>query len=244
MKLGLCAEYSEDRNFSENLKRMRNRVREAKTRGAELIFFGEAFLQGFEAMTFDYKEDIDFAFGIHGAEIAELRAVASEYGVGIGAGFYENFKGAIYSSYLVVDERGMSILHYRRRSRGWKIPSACADYREGTEFCSATFHGKRFGLMICGDFWEDGLLSDLVGMEDEVDFFVWPVHCDYSVERWEKTERALYRERSAILGKPVLYCNNMRAEEEAAKGGAYHWHFGREIASLSAGKPGVLIVEI
>lgn len=244
MKLGLCVEYSEDRNFNANLERLRNRVREAKSAGAELLFFGEAFLQGFGAMTFDYAEDIDIAFGIHGAELAEVRAVASKYAVGIGVGFYENFKGAIYSSYLVVDDLGMPILHYRRRSEGWKMPRACADYREGTAFQTGKFQGKRFGLMICGDFWEEELLPDLVKMEDDVDFFVWAVHCDYPVDRWERAEKDFYRERSAILGKPVLYCNNLITESDMAKGGAYCWHLGREIASLAVDEPGILTVEI
>lgn len=244
MKLALCAEYSEDRRFEDNLKRLKRRVREAKMAGVELLFFGEAFLQGFGAMSFDYAEDIDLAFGIHGTEIAEVRAIAAEYRIGIGVGFYENYKGAIYSSYLVVDDRGNSFLHYRRRSKGWKMPHACADYREGTTFESGTFRGKRFGVMICGDFWEEHLLPDLIEMEDSVDFFVWPVHCDYFLDRWERTEKELYRERSAILGKSVLYCNNWKPEDEMAKGGAYHWHLGREIASLSPGEPGMLMIEI
>lgn len=244
MKIGLCAEYSEERNVSGNLERLRAQAREASGQGIELLFFGEAYLQGFGAMTFDYAEDIERALGIHGAELAEVRAVAAEYGIGIGVGFYENYKGAIYSSYLVVDDRGNSFLHYRRRSEGWKMPHACADYREGKNFKSGTFRGKRFAVMICGDFWEDALLEDLVALEEEVDVFVWPVHCDYSVERWEVTEKENYRERSAILGKPVLYCNNWQPEEETAKGGAYHWHLGREISAMPSGQPGVRIVRI
>jgi predicted amidohydrolase len=226
----------DDRSF--NLQRIQKISVKARDAGADLVLFGEASLHGFEAMTFDYATDIVIASGVHAPEIAAIRQHARRVGIAIGFGFFENLKGGIFSSYMVVDRHGDIADLYRRVSPGWRIPDACADYREGTSFHTFSLEGKTWAVMVCGDFWEDTLLTPLIALDPEVDGFFWPVHCDVDVDDWKAHEADAYRQRSAIMAKPVLFVNNYIDVPGRAKGGAYVWHRGQTVASHPMGTPG------
>ncbi len=223
---------------------MKNAVQQAKAKGADLAIFGEAFLHGFDGLQFNYKNDIKIASSSGSEELAEISCLARTNKIAIGFGYYENDKGGIYSSYLVFDENGNRRCNYRRVSEGWRIRETCADYREGKEFVSFKLKNKKLGILVCGDFWEDHLLPQIITLDETVDAFIWPVHCDYEPQHWETGEKQTYAERSQILAKPVLFCNNFCEEKNRAKGGAYCWHQGKTIAELPPGTQGILIIEI
>jgi hypothetical protein len=122
------------------------------------------------------------------------------------------------------------------------IPPKC--YREGEAFCGFSIKGKTLGLMVCGDFYTDSLIKELQAMEDRVDAFLWPVHCDYPLEEWEGGILEEYREHSRMLQKPVLFVNNLHPEESRARGGAYQWHKGQTLAHCPAGKAGMVVVKL
>ncbi|NLV98701.1 MAG: carbon-nitrogen hydrolase family protein [Clostridiaceae bacterium] len=236
MIITLAATLSIDNDLEANLNSMEKKLAVAKAEASDLVLFGEAFLQGFGAITFDYEYDIkNVALGIHSPEIASVRQLAKKYGLGIGFGFFENDHSGIFASYLIVDARGESLVKYQRVSRGAWIPEANAEYRLGREFNSFDFAGKRFAVIVCGDFWEDYLLDPIVGLDPQVDAFLWPVHCDYTVESWAEGVHEAYRKRSEILAKPVFFVNNLRLADDEAKGGAYVWQQGRELAALEPG---------
>ncbi len=227
-------------NTAKNLESLLHEMQVAKDRGADLLLFGEAYLTGFDLMTFDYGSDIRKALALDSVEIATIRNKAKELGLAVGFGFHENDRGGIYSSYLVVDRDGGILCHYQRRSPGWKEPHANADYREGREFKTFDFDGKRIGVIVCGDFWDDDLLTDIAALDPEVEMFLWPVHTDYAQENWEQEEAAAYAKRTQILAKPVFYYNNYIEEEGRAKGGAYVWQMGKTLAELPTGTTGYL----
>lgn len=249
MKIALCPTLSRDLDFEGNLRRLRVKAAEAAAAGADLALFGEAFLQGFGAMKFDYREDIPNACALSSEEIAKARLAARTYGIALGFGFFENSQGGIYSSYLVLDRHGQTADLYRRVSSGWKEERArlCPDYREGKGFHSFELAGKRFVTLICGDFWEDGLIPEISGLDTEADAFLWPVHCDYSPEEWEAGERGDYARRSCILAKPVVFVNNFREEdpqaEAHAQGGAYVWQQGKTSAALNMKEEAILFYD-
>lgn len=227
-----------------NLALMEGTLREASGQGADLLLFGEAFLQGFEAFSFRYQEDIHKALFIRSPEITRIRHWAREAGTGLAFGFLENEAGGLYSSYLIVDKEGNLAGHYRRVSKGWKKKEASADYREGKTFIRLSFEGWSLTPLVCGDFWEDDLLTPIVAQDPETDLFLWPVHCDYNQVQWDESENQAYRERTEILAKPILFVNNYIDEANRAKGGVYLWHQGKEIDSLPYGKPGIKYLTI
>ena len=244
MKIALIAALSETRQPEANFRRMQGWAKKAKAAGAELALFGEAYLQGFEAMCFDYQQDIEHCLSSGSQLIGKICAFAKEAGIALGFGYYENHHGAIHASYLLVSNEGVPMANYRRMSPGWKEPGAHADYREGKHFLTVRYQEKTLALMQCGDFWEDELLPAIVEMDADADAFLWPVHCDYAVSDWENGVREEYRERTQILEKPVLFINNVASPADRAKGGLYHWDLGRTVAAVEMGEEGMLVVAV
>ncbi|MFA5586960.1 MAG: carbon-nitrogen hydrolase family protein [Saccharofermentanales bacterium] len=238
-----CLPASADK-LSRNLEVLQEAVVDAKKRGADLVVFGEAFLSGFDSLSFNYMRDAMKALFIRGVEITKIRSLASEHHLAIGFGFYENDNGYLYSSYLVIDRYGDIQGHYRRASKGWRKTGTCFEYQEGRSFITFKLGGKNITILICGDLWEDGLLMPIIDRDPQTDLFLWPVHCDYPLEEWYDSAREDYRERSQILTKPVLLVNNYLEEENRAKGGVYLWHLGRELASSPYGEAGLFVVEV
>jgi len=245
--MGICIQLSAATcvygDVKANLATIEREAELAKNANVDLVLFGEAFLQGFDSMTFNYHHDADVTFGLGSVPIAHLRKMASDYSVGIGVGFYENDHGAFYSSYLVIDKRGKIVHRYRRASEGWKLPGANADYREGNDFLPFEFEDVKMGVLICGDLWEDHLLKAIADLDAHVECILWPVHTDYSIDEWEGGVRKEYIERASILGAHVFFVNNYVQHEDLAKGGAYVWYQGRELAALSPGHPGRLLFD-
>ena len=244
MKIALVAALSQTKEKEQNFERLKKWAYEARAAGAQLALFGEAYLQGFEALTFDYQHDILQCESLHSQLLARICAFAKEAGIGLGLGYYELHKGAIYASYLLVSGQGQVMANYRRVSPGWKEPGAHADYREGDHFVSINYQGKELAVMVCGDFWEDALLAGLIQMDDRADAFLWPVHCDYIIKDWEDGEREAYCRRTEILQAPVLFINNYSNIEDRARGGLYHWHQGRTVAAKEMGSEDMLVVEV
>ena len=114
-----------------NLEAIIQACRAAHAEKADLVLFGEAALQGFEALNFDYQHDIPLAVGLSSPEIAYLSQTAKDLGLAIGVGLYLNIQGGIYSAYLVLDKKGRQTALYKRISTGWLEAKAFknADYR-------------------------------------------------------------------------------------------------------------------
>ncbi|NLC26137.1 MAG: carbon-nitrogen hydrolase family protein [Fastidiosipila sp.] len=241
MIISLAATLSVDNDLEANLNSMEKMLAEAEKDRSDLVLFGEAFLQGFNGLTFDYEHDINkIALGTKSPAITKIRQLAIKYDLAIGFGFYENDHSGIFASYMIVDKKGETLVKYQRVSPGAWIPEANVEYRRGKEFPVFEFMGKRFTIMVCGDFWEDELLDAIVQLDPQVDAFFWPVHCDYTEEDWKESEHKAYRHRSQILAKPVFFVNNFRTEADEAKGGAYVWRQGTELAALEPGQEGLL----
>ncbi len=232
------------RDLDRNMETMHAAIGEAKSQGSDLIVFGEAFLNGFEALNFNYMHDAMKALFIKGREITQIRRWAFEHRMAVGFGFYENDGGYLFSSYLVIDRHGEIKGHYRRVSEGWREKNTSVEYKEGDRFITFKLDQTNITVLVCGDFWEDRLLMPIIDKDMETDLFLWPVHCDYSVGQWRDSIQEEYRTRSQILAKPVLFVNNYIDQEDRAKGGAYLWHLGRELYALPCGVPGLLNVEV
>lgn len=57
MKTALASAKIVDGDINFNLSQMKRYMKEAKANGAELVCFGEAFLQGFNALSWQFDKD-------------------------------------------------------------------------------------------------------------------------------------------------------------------------------------------
>lgn len=73
-----------------------------------MLCFGEAFLQGFDGLCWDYAVDRSRAVAQSDAIMARLRQAAEQTGVDLAFGYIERDGEALYSSYMVL---GGGLLH-------------------------------------------------------------------------------------------------------------------------------------
>lgn len=239
----LCAAESVYGDVERNFQTLKKCVENAEK--GDLIVFGEAFLQGFGALNFDYGHDIKIALAQKSVEIVRIMNFAKAQSKGMAFGYYENDDGAIYSSYMIISDEGKILGNYRRVSAGWKESFANADYREGESMMTVRYDDKVMGVAVCGDLWEDDLLQQTLDMDEKSDFILWPVHCDYDEDFWEKSEKREYAARSAIWQSPLLFVNNFVPNDpDSASGGACVFYQGRIVQELPMGSPGALEVKI
>lgn len=122
---------------------------------ADIVIFGEAFLQGFYGVNFDVEHDERLAVSQQDSVIKEICDAAKAYGIAVSFGFIEKAEGYFYSSQITIDAFGRILDVYRRVSPGWKEAFATQQYREGNGFHVFSYMDKRIVVGLCGDFWFD-----------------------------------------------------------------------------------------
>lgn len=212
---------------------------------ADMILFGEAFLQGFYALDFKSEKDFERALSIDDPIIKEIKKAARDYNIGVSFGFIELDKDKIYSSQLTIDRSGEIINIFRRVSPGWKEPFANERYIEGNGFHSFTLGGEKIVIGLCGDLWNKENLEKVKELNPDVVW--WPVYTDYNYKNWNYEIKYEYCIQASKFCKNTLYvnsyCLDKADEDEIAKGGAAYFYDGIIKKEIPSGEEGILLIE-
>ncbi|MCL2861322.1 MAG: carbon-nitrogen hydrolase family protein [Firmicutes bacterium] len=244
MKIGLVSEKFIDGEILNNLFIIEKRLKE--NIDCDLLLFGEAFLHGFDALSWEYKKDIEIAITSDSNEIQKIQQLAKENSTAVGFGYFEqdnNDPPNIYCSYAIIDKNGKLIFNYRRMSKGWKeFTKTCDKYKEENKITIGEIEGKKFLCFICGDLWDDNILNNakLITKKHNCDFIIWPNCLDYSIEQW-KTEINDYAQRVKNIKPPTLLINS---HSETANGGVAVFKNGKTLSQLKMGKIDILTTKI
>ncbi len=212
---------------------------------ADIVLFGEAFLQGFYGAKFIPEQDETIAIAKDDSTIKEICSIASQYSIAVSFGFIEKEEEKFYSSQIMIDSDGQVLELYRRVSPGWKEEFADERYCEGKVFHTFNFMGQKITVGLCGDLWFDENIEAINELKPEVVF--WPVYTDYSPEEWNTTVKLEYAVQAGKLPCKVLYVNSVcldKEEEEIARGGAALFENGCIVKEIPSGEENVLIVEV
>ena len=215
------------------------------SKDVDMIIFGEAFLQGFYALTFDLKHDMNVAVELDSDVVKEICQDAKTHHIGVSFGFVEKDGENIYSSQMTIDKDGNIVDVYRRVSVGWKEEYAGGNYREGDGFHAFEYMGKKVVVGLCGDLWYDENIDKVNACCPDVVF--WPVYTDFNSHKWNTTEKYEYAEQAGKLFAKVLYVNSVCTDiegDEIAKGGSALFENGKIIKETPSGKESTLLVEI
>ena len=237
MKIALASARIVDRDINYNLSQMERYMKDAKELGADLVCFGEAFLQGFNALSWQYEEDNKIALTTFSPEFDRIKALTNEIGIDVLFGYNELDDDTIYSSCALIAD-GTIIHNYRRISRGWKEYSKTDEhYKEGSTVEVFEYKGKKCVIGLCGDLWDYperfALLEDLL---------LWPVYVCWTKEEWENGGKIEYAEQAKLCCENTLYINSICDGD--AFGGAAHFLGGKVQKELPIFNEGLLIVEI
>ncbi len=197
MTIALAPFIFTNNDLAANMAQMERGLSLARGR-ADLLCFGEAFLQGFDAMNWDYAHDRAVAVTQDSAEIRRLCALTQQYGVDLLFGYLERTGDLLYSSCMLI-QNGAVAHNYRQISRGWKeYWHTDSHYCEGDAAGDFCYRGKTFRIALCGDLWDYPERFQTEGI------LLWPVCCNYTQEEWER-ERAEYAAQAFLAARRTLY---------------------------------------
>ena len=202
---------------------------------ADLICFGEAFLQGFDALSWNYEIDKNIALSQDSSVFQTLKLWTKMTNKALMIGYIERENECLYSSYALISQ-GNVVHNYRRITKGWKeISKTDSHYCEGTEIHSFHFKGKNFLIALCGDLWDtpESFKTDCT--------IIWPVYVDYSKEEWS-TALEEYAAQAQLASNHVFFINSI-SKNPSALGGAFVFEKGQVTQALPFETPGMLIVE-
>ena len=212
---------------------------------ADVVIFGEAFLQGFYGINFSVEHDTAVALHKEALVIQEICEAAKKFAIAVSFGFIEKDNVSFFSSQITIDKNGQVIDLYRRISPGWKEKFASEKYCEGEGFHTFDLGEKKVVIGLCGDLWYEENIHNL--NEVKPDIVWWPVYTDFHYLEWNNTTKFEYAEQAGKINAPVLYVNSVcidkANEHEIAKGGAVLFDKGKILKEIPAGNEGILYVE-
>ena len=237
MKIALAVAEIVDGNIEFNLSQMERFAKDSRRAGADLVCFGEAFLQGFNALSWQFDQDKNVAVATDSKIFSRIISLTKEIGIDILFGYNELDGEDIYSSCALI-ENGEIIHNYRRISMGWKESSKTdGHYKEGNSVEVFDYKGKKCAIGLCGDLWD---FPERFNLGEDVLF--WPVYVGWTKEEWENGGKMEYVEQAKMCCPKTLYVNSICKED--AFGGAVFFVDGQIQRELTIYNEGILFVEI
>ena len=237
MKIALVVAEIVDGNIEFNLSQMERFAKDSRRAGADLVWFGEAFLQGFNALSWQFDQDKNVAVATDSKIFSRIISLTKEIGIDILFGYNELDGEDIYSSCALI-ANGEIIHNYRRISIGWKESSKTdGHYKEGNSVEVFDYKGKKCAIGLCGDLWD---FPERFNLGEDVLF--WPVYVGWTKEEWENGGKMEYAEQAKMCCPKTLYVNSICKED--AFGGAVFFVDGQIQCELAIYNEGILFVEI
>ena len=237
MKVALATQRIVDGDIPYNLSQMKRYMKEAKSQGAELVCFGEAFIQGFNGLTWEFEKDRTIAISTESKEFEQIRTWSTEIGIDALFGYNELENETIFSSCALISQ-GTILQNYRRISRGWKEFSRTDDhYQEGTQIPVFQYKERICTIALCGDLWDYPERFNL-----GEDLLFWPVYVSWTEEEWENGGKEEYALQANQCCATTLYVNSICDGD--AFGGAILFRNGKIVKELPIGTEGLLVIEI
>lgn len=238
MKVSLVSTTLVDDDINTQIRNIENILMK---NNSNLYIFGEAYLQGFNGLSWNYEKDIEKAVSIQSKEIRKIKELANHYNSALSFCFYERDHQDIYCTNIFINEDGEILNQYRRQSIGWKENYDSKNYKEGDRFKTFEYKGKKFATAICGDLWTRSLVEELKDLSKNIDYLLWPLFIDYSIQEWNTSAKSDYINQLKDIHCPVLMVNGY---SQTSKGGCYVFDKGEISEELALGNVGILTIEI
>jgi N-carbamoylputrescine amidase len=216
-------------------------MHEASLIGAEIVCFGETFLQGFDSLSWNYITDKKIAITKNSQITKRIAKRASDLKIAVGFGYIEKERENLFSSYLTIDKNGEIVDNYQRVSPGWKeISKTDHHYREGTELHAFVLNGYKILVALCGDLWDEKNIKTIRTIRPEI--ILWPAYVNFSIEKWKQEEKE-YALQASKTNSGVLMVNSISRNPDSL-GGCCFFYKGQTIGKINFGTEGILEIEI
>ena len=211
----------------------------------DFLLFGESFLQGFDALSWNYEIDQHIAIEQSDAIIQEIQKACSSNQVNVSFGYFEKENESIYSSQITIGQDGNILDDYRRISKGWKVKEADHHYVEGDKFHTFKFGNENISIGLCGDLWYEENIEQMKKLKPSL--VLWPVYTDFDAQEWNASIAYEYCGQASKLDTLVGCVNSVCLDESSeilAKGGASWFKDNEILARTNAGEESKCSLEI
>lgn len=242
MNIKMVSDVSLDGDLEKNIDTIIKNI-ETTDKGV-LVLFSEAFLHGFNGLTWDYQKDIKIATKQDSHHIEKIKKKCKEKGVFCGFGYFEKACENIYCSYMIINDQGEIINNYRRISIGWKeYTITTKEYKEGTMLMPFKIKDFKAVTIICGDLWDDEIKNKLICIieTEKLDFVIWPNHLDYKDDEWDEVMSNDYAPRTKGIEVPIFLINDI---SKTSPGGAVVFQDGKILKKSKIRIPDILSLKI
>jgi N-carbamoylputrescine amidase len=238
MKVALASVRFINNDVDYNISQLEKYMALASEKKASVICFGETFLQGFDSLKWNFKEDKQVAVSTDSITFKRVSDLTSKYRIDLMFGYIELDQNKLYSSYALVSE-GVLIFNYKRISKGWKeFSKTDHHYLEGNEVNILNYQSKKCAIALCGDLWD---YIDKFQLNQEILF--WPVYVNFSVKEWNSKYLSEYCEQAKLVCKKVLLINSI-SENPNSFGGSFYIHNGVIKRRTDFGTEELLILDL
>lgn len=235
MKIALAAFKFINNDVEYNVSQIEKALKTLQHK-ADLVCFGESFLQGFDALSWEYEKDKEIAISTKSPLLKRICSLTLKYGVACCFGYFEKENDIIYSSYAVI-VKGELIHNYRRITKNWKEYEITDEhYQEGTTVGEFEYKNHKFMIALCGDLW----IQHECFKTDHV--LIWPIYVNFSIEEWQH-EMIEYAKQAHLVANKTFLINSI-SQNPNAIGNAFYFENGKVKEQLGFNQEGILIVEL
>lgn len=234
MYIGLAAYKFINNDIEFNISQIEKALQSSNN--IDILCFGEAFLQGFDAFNWNYDNDKKIAISKDSNIMKRLEKLSKEYNIDLAFGYLEIENDNLYSSYAIIIN-GKLAYNYRRITVGWKeYLLTDHHYKEGNGVLNFDYKDNSITIALCGDMWDcpDKFKSN--------DLLIWPVYVNFTIEEW-KDEEIQYAKQALLACKNTLMINSL-SENPESYGGCFYFKNGEIKEKLNYSIEGILIIEI
>ena len=234
MILGLAAYKFINKETDFNISQIEKAIKSSKE--IDLLCFGEAFLQGFDAFNWNYENDKNIAVSKDSSVMKKLEKLSDDYNIDLAFGYLEKNGKELYSSYAIIIN-GKLTYNYRRITIGWKEYSKTdSHYKEGNDILKFNYKGHNLTVALCGDLWE---CPEKFKSED---LLLWPVYVNFTIDEW-KNEEIEYSKQALIACNNTLMINSLSRNPDCY-GGCFYFKDGKIKEKLNYNIEDILILKI
>lgn len=235
MRIGLVSYEFINNDISFNISQIGKAMKYSRGK-ADLLCFGESFLQGFDSLNWSYEHDRQIAVSDDSPTMRKLCSMTVQYGIDLLLGYIEKCDDHIYSSCAFI-EKGKITHNYRRISKGWKECKISDEhYKEGSHTDEFLYQGRSLMIALCGDMWDFPEKFKTNGI------LIWPVYVNLTLEEWQTYEPE-YTEQAFLAANRTLMINSI-SKNPKSHGGAFVFTGGKTESKLPFDIEDILIVEV
>ncbi|MCK5743308.1 MAG: carbon-nitrogen hydrolase family protein [Caldisericia bacterium] len=250
MKVALCAPRLTS-DVSKNIETIEKMAVDASLQGVNVVIFPEATLTGL-INNDDPEHDDPLCQEIPGEITNRLGKLCIKYNIWLALGLLEKDDGKFYDTAVLIKPDGSIALKYRRVQPHWHGHKADPEiYCQGTKFPKIQTPFGSVGFLICGDLFDEGVVSSFKNIDADWMFYLVAVSFEDNIsnqKEWDTIVSFEYGKRVKMANTPALMVNYLvdkSIKDDDSYGGAFVISKdGEFLVSYPLGKEGMLIVDI